>query len=151
MCYAFDGRDPLLACRGRLDVTDWEAQSGVSALWQAPELDHGCARGPPDHSWTAGLLYASMRFGYNPAARAAAKHIDGWVAMVMYDVTSEGRAALRDLVADSFDIRSCAQVSWGRKVCVSGEAGPTLGAHTPGTLGQCGYTPRRGVRVFRAM
>lgn len=81
MCFVFDDTDPSLACANCLLTPEGKTSVSVSALLQAPELEDGCPMGASDHSWTAGLIYAMMRFGYNPTTRIVAGHFDDWTTM----------------------------------------------------------------------
>jgi len=105
MCFVFDDTDPSLACANCLLTPEGKTSVSVSALLQAPELEDGCPMGASDHSWTAGLIYAMMRFGYNPTTRIVAGHFDDWTTMVMHDATADGRAGIRKIIAGGFDIR----------------------------------------------
>jgi len=108
MCYLYDDRDAVLAC----DVCEEEPSmlepgwsfTGMSAMMQAPESRCGGATGPAGHAWTAALMYATMRFGYNPAQRAVAERLFDSGAR-QHDETKEGRETLRLQVYHFFDIK----------------------------------------------
>lgn len=147
MCFAFDDEDPWLRCSAVLEEAERrgkETHVGGSATLQAPESAHGCPTGPSDHAWTAGLMFAAMRFGYSPVERVLAGHFDEWVEMQIEDThthmappTQRSGLRLRGLLLGA---RSMAMAVRGHRWPILREVG-RCGCGSP--LGAEALWPRR--------